>query len=291
MSVPSNSPLHPSSAGLAAPTIPSPRDPLPALRQAASGSRTPFTTLVAIAVAESNIQADAKHPKSSASGAFQITNSTWLELVKRYGAAAGRPDLAALVTTDTEGRATVAPENRSKVLEARKDVDLSAKLTARLCDENRAGLTRKLGRAPSESEVRLAHFLGLGGATRLIQAAADNPGVSVKELLPKAYAHNRGLLSESGKPMTAAQAVASLDARYSRDVAPLAPKAPAPVPATLVAQLAEIAPAAAPPAPLPASTPEAAPEPVPAPVQVAAAEEPPKQLACETTVNGVRCLL
>lgn len=265
----------------------SPRDPLPALRQAASGSRTPFTTLVAIAVAESNIQAEARHPRSSATGAFQITNSTWLELMKRYGAASGRPDLAALVTTDAEGRATVAPENRAKVLEARKDVDLSAKLTAKLCDENRAGLARKLGRVPAESEVRLAHFLGLGGATRLIQAAADTPGVSVKELLPKAYAHNRGMLSEAGKPMTAAQAVASLDARYGRDVAPAAPKAPARVPATLVAQLAEIAPAAPPP-----------PKPEPEPVQVAAAEAEPtavdkaaKELACEVTANGVRCLL
>src|SRR5688572_12508790 len=214
MSVPS--PIAPPSAA----TAPSSRDPLPTLRQAAHGTRTPFTTLVAIATAESNIQADAKHPRSSATGPFQITNSTWLELVKRYAAGAGRSDLAALVTTDAEGRATVSPENRSRVLEARKDMDLSAKLTAKLCDENRAGLTRKLGRAPSESEVRLAHFLGLGGASRLIQAAADTPSVSVKELLPKAYAHNRGLLSEGGKPLTASQAVAHLDSRYARDLVP-----------------------------------------------------------------------
>ena len=244
------------------PTVPvSSRDPLPALRQAASGSRTPFTTLVAIAAAESNIQAEARHPRSSATGAFQITNSTWLELMKRYGAATGRPDLAALVTIDTEGRATVAPENRSKVLESRKDVELSAKLTARLCDENRAGLTRKLGRAPAEFEVRLAHFLGLGGATRLIQAVADNPDVSVKELLPKAYAHNRGLLSEGGKPLTAAQAVARLDVRYGRDVASTAPRTPAPVPVTLVAQLAEIGPAAAAPPPAPEPEPSRSPPP------------------------------
>jgi hypothetical protein len=271
----------PSISGTAS-TATAAREALPALRRAASGSRTPFTTLVGIAAAESNFRPDARNARSSATGPFQITERTWLELMKRYGAAVGRNDLAAMVSTDAEGRASVSPENRAAVLDARKDLDLSAQLTARLCDENRAGLTRKLGRAPSEAEVRLAHFLGLGGATKLIQAAAETPDVSVKTLLPKAFAHNRAALSEAGKPMTAAQAVALLDGRYTPGAMP----APRPAtPATLIAQLASIAPAAAA-APAPPASP-----PVPDPKPIVVAENDPRELACETTANGIRCAL
>ena len=262
------------------------REVLPTLRQAASGSRTPFSTLVGIAAAESSFRSDVRNARSSATGPFQITERTWLELVKHHGAGVGRPDLAALVGTDAEGLATVAAENRARVLEARKDLDLSARLTAKLCDENRAGLSRKLGRPPSESEVRLAHFLGLGGAVKLIQAAVETPDASVRTLLPKAFAHNRATLSESGKPMTAAQAVATLDGRYAPVTVPAGkpavPPAPTPVPATLVAQLADIAPAAGP----------TKPEPPPsARLAEARPDTEPKELACTATATGVRCTL
>ncbi len=266
-----------------------PREALPTLRRAAAGSHTPFTTLVGIAVAESSFRSDVRNTRSSATGPFQITERTWLELVKRYGASAGRADLAGLVSRDDEGRTSVSAENRARVLDARNDLDLSARLTAKLCDENRAGLARKLGRPPSESEVRLAHFLGLGGATKLIQAAAETPDVSVKTLLPKAFAHNRATLSENGKPMTASQAVALLDGRYASEVIPAGRQAsPPPVPATLVAQLAQISPAAG-----TATIPEA--KPVPAaeepPRVVLANESPARELACANTANGVRCSL
>lgn len=270
---------------------PAAREALPALRRAASGSHTPFTTLVGIAAAESSFRTDARNARSSATGPFQITERTWLELVKRYGAVAGRSDLAGLVGTDAEGRATVAGENRAQVLDARKDLELSARLTARLCDENRTGLTRKLGRQPNESEVRLAHFLGLGGAVKLIQAATETPDVSVKTLLPRAFAHNRASLSEGGKPMSAAQAVTLLAGRYAPGAIPAGkPPTPTPpaVPATLVAQLAEIAPAAG------GATPaEPGPRPGPKPTLVAESrpDDQPKELACTPTANGIRCSL
>jgi len=277
------------SAPAAAPASPAAREALPALRQAAKASHTPFTTLVGIAAAESSFRPDARNARSSATGPFQITESTWLELVKRYATGAGRDDLATLVTRDGEGRPVVSAENRARVMDARQDLELSARLTARLCDENRAGLARRLGRSPSESEVRLAHFLGLGGATKLIQAAVDTPEASVKALLPKAFAHNRATLSEGGKPMTAARAVAMLDGRYTPGTLPTGTRpAPPPVPATLVAQLAEIAPAANP-AKLPAALP--APEPKPVLLAKAPDEEPPKELACAATANGIRCSL
>src|SRR6201999_4540953 len=110
-------------------------------------------------------------------------------------AGAGRPDLAALVKEDASGSASVDPAHKATVLEARKDVDLSAKLAAKLCDESRSALTRKLGRTATETEVRMAYFLGVPGATRLLSAASDTPDTSVKALLPRAYASNKSMLS------------------------------------------------------------------------------------------------
>src|SRR5215470_9230429 len=96
----------------------SPRpEPLQALHRAAATSKTPFSTLVSIAMAESSFDANAKNKHSTASGPFQITERTWLNLVKRYGAQAGRADLASLVTEDATGHATVDPANKAKVLD------------------------------------------------------------------------------------------------------------------------------------------------------------------------------
>jgi len=190
-----------------------------AIERAAESSRTPFSTLVAIAGAESGFHADAKSQLSSAAGPFQITESTWLHLVKTYGAAAGRPDLAKLVQPDAGGRLAVQPENASLVLGARHDIDLSSRLAARFCDECRSGLAKKLGRPPTEEDVRLAYFLGVNGATRLMTAAGARPGEPVKALLPSAFANHRGMFSHHGRSLNAQQALTALETRFSTQIA------------------------------------------------------------------------
>ncbi len=190
-----------------------------AIERAAESSHTPFSTLVAIAGAESSFQANAKSPLSSAAGPFQITESTWLHLVKTYGAAAGRPDLAKLVRQDSTGHLSVQPENASLVLGARHDIDLSSRLAARFCDECRNGLARKLGRPPTEEDVHLAYFLGINGASRLMTAATVRPGETVRALLPSAFANHRGMFSHHGRSLDAQQALAALETRFSSQIA------------------------------------------------------------------------
>lgn len=190
-----------------------------AIEKAAAASHTPFATLVAIAGAESGFHANARSKMSSAAGPFQITEPTWLDLVKKYGAAAGRPDLAALVHRDSDGHLSVAPQDKATVLGARHDIELSSRLAARFCDECRTGLTHKLGRPPSEEDVRLAYFLGVNGATRLMTAAAHRPGETVRALLPRAFANHRGMLSHHGHPLNAEQALSSLETRFSVQIA------------------------------------------------------------------------
>lgn len=188
------------------------------LQRAAATSGTPFATLVSIASSESNFSATAQNKRSSAAGAFQITDTTWMHLLKRYGAAFGRGDLAKLVSEDSAGRLSVAPQDRAAVFAARQDMDLSSKLAARYCDECRSGLNKKLGRAPSETEVRMGYFLGVTGASRLIKGAETSPDASVKSLLPGAYASNRSIFSAHGKPLTTAQSVAALEKKFSAEI-------------------------------------------------------------------------
>lgn len=190
-----------------------------AIESAAENSHTPFSTLVAIAGAESGFHAEAKNRLSSAAGPFQITEATWLHLVKKYGAAAGRSDLAKLVHQDASGHLFVQPEDAASVLGARHDVDLSSRLAARFCDECRSGLAQKLGRPPTEEDVRLAYFLGVNGATRLMTAAAVRPGETVRALLPSAFANHRGMFSHHGRPLDAQQALATLETRFSMQIA------------------------------------------------------------------------
>lgn len=59
------------------------------------------------------------------------------------------------------------------------DVSASADAAARLAKDNIAGLTRALGRVPTNGEVYLAHQQGVGGAIKLIQ----NPTANAAKLL------------------------------------------------------------------------------------------------------------
>ncbi len=264
-----------------------------AVETATSGSHTPFGTLVAIAGAESSFRTDVKNKRSTAAGPYQITETTWLHLVKTYGAAVGRPDLASLVHQSADGKLSIAAADRSSVLEARHDVNLSSQLAAKYCDECRNGLAKTLGRPPSEEEVRVAYFLGVAGATRLINAAAERPGTPISALLPKAFANHRGMFSTQGRSLNAAQALDLLQTRYAAQIArsdalrsyasahdlrghQLVDRA---------VEVADLPPPAMPPA---AQTPpaEAAEARPPEPTVQVAAAEGPKELACKSDERG-----
>lgn len=190
-----------------------------AVAGAAARVGTPFTTLMSLAAAESGFRAEARNPRSSAAGAFQFTESTWLEMVRRHGAAAGRPDLAMHIRADGSGRWAVDPAHRAAVMDARADFGLASQMAARYCEENRARLGEALGRPATEEEVRLAYFLGARGARRLIEAAETKPDMSVAGLMPQVFARHRAMLSCKNRPMTVAEALGTLQGQYAQQIA------------------------------------------------------------------------
>ena len=60
---------------------------------------------------------------------------------------------------------------RSEILKLRNDPTANAVMAGAFTQANAALLSEQLGRAPSEGELYIAHFLGAGGAAHLISAA------------------------------------------------------------------------------------------------------------------------
>src|SRR3954464_13439738 len=87
------------------------------IRRASEATGVDFGFLMAEAAQESGFRADAKATTSSATGLFQFTEGTWLEMVRRHGARHGLGAEAAQIGSDEAGRPSVAdPSRRSAIL-------------------------------------------------------------------------------------------------------------------------------------------------------------------------------
>jgi len=72
----------------------------------------------------------------------------------------------------------------------RFDARASAFMAAEYAADNQRYLKRKLGRDVRPGEIYVAHFMGAGGARRLIQATEADPGVPAADMFQKAASAN-----------------------------------------------------------------------------------------------------
>ncbi len=188
-----------------------------AIRQAAQATGTSFQYLLATAQVESGLNPKAGASTSSARGLFQFVEQTWLGTMKQSGASLGYGKYAAAITRTASGHYTVQdPEMRSEILKLRNDPQANAVMAGAFTQANSALLSQKLGRSPSEGELYIAHFLGAGGAARMISAAAADPNTSAASYFPNAAAANPSIFYDraSGRPRSLAQVRDVLTARY-----------------------------------------------------------------------------
>jgi hypothetical protein len=80
--------------------------------------------------------------------------------------------------------------------------------------------SKKIGRRPTDSELYMAHFMGVGGAAKLISNAEDNPNASAARLFPNAAAANRSIFYEkgSGRTRSVSEVYSVLATRYTAAV-------------------------------------------------------------------------
>jgi hypothetical protein len=188
-----------------------------AIKQAASTTGTSFEYLLATAKMESNFNPAAGASTSSAHGLYQFIDQTWLGTVKEAGAQLGYGKYADAITRSSSGSYSVSnPAARTEIMKLRDDPAAASSMAAVLTQSNSFKLTGKIGRRPTDGELYMAHFMGVGGAARLISNAEDNPNASGARLFPNAAAANRPIFFDrSGRARTVSEVYSVLSSRYA----------------------------------------------------------------------------
>jgi hypothetical protein len=188
------------------------------IKQASSTTGTSFEYLLTTAKMESNFNPKAAATTSSARGLYQFIDQTWLGTVKEAGAQLGYGKYADAISKSSSGTYYVNdPSMRSSIMKLRDDPDAASSMAAVLTQSNSFKLTGKIGRRPTDSELYMAHFMGVGGAAKLISNAEDNPNASAARLFPNAAAANRSIFYEkgTGRARSVSEVYSVLTTRYA----------------------------------------------------------------------------
>lgn len=181
-----------------------PKDIMNAINTASQSSGVDFSYLVNQAKAESSFNPDAQSKTSSATGLYQFIDSTWLQMVERYGDEYG---------IDTEGK------TRSEILNMRKDPEKASFMAAAFASENERFLNNHWGGEVGATELYLAHFLGASGAASFLNARDENPIQYAADLNPRAAKANTNVFYDSttGKPRTMEQVYQFFDKKFQTE--------------------------------------------------------------------------
>lgn len=187
-----------------------------AIQQAAAATGVSFEYLLAAAKIESNFNPRAAASTSSARGLYQFIDQTWLATMKERGAALGYGQVADAITRLGDGRYAVDdPAARQAILALRNDPTVNAAMAGALTQMNGEKLAASIGRAPTDGELYMSHFLGVYGATRLINAVSETPNASAAALFPAAAAANRSIFYDrAGRARGVSDVYATLNAKY-----------------------------------------------------------------------------
>ncbi len=188
-----------------------------AIKQAADTVGASFEYLLSTAKMESDFNPKAGASTSSAHGLFQFIDQTWLGTVKEAGTQLGYGKYADAITRSSSGTYSVSnPAARTAIMKLRDDPAASSAMAAVLAQSNSFKLTGKIGRRPTDAELYMAHFMGVGGAAKLISNAEDNPRASGARLFPNAAAANRSIFYDrTGRARGVSEVYSVLTSRYA----------------------------------------------------------------------------
>ena len=182
-----------------------------AIAAASQKTGVDFSYLMGQAQIESGMRSDAKAGTSSASGLYQFIDQSWLSDVKKHGADHGLGWAANSIERLPSGRLSVGDAGtRQAILALRNDPEVASLMAAEYAGDNKAALEGKLGRAATGTDLYMAHFLGLGGASKFLTAMNRDGRTAAADLFPAAAGANRSVFyDKAGEPR-------SLSAIYQR---------------------------------------------------------------------------
>ncbi len=181
--------------------------------------------LLAIADKESSFVTTAAARTSSASGLFQFIESTWLGVVRDFGARHGLAQEAALIEGAPDKPAVADARARERILALRGNPYLSALLAAEMLKRDTSEIARSIGRKLTAGETYLTHFLGPRNANMFMDTLAEQPKLPAAQLLRSPAQANRAIFYERAraKPLSIGDVHAKFEemigarvARYSR---------------------------------------------------------------------------
>lgn len=182
-----------------------------AVQRASRATGVDFDFLMSTARRESGFNPQARAAGSSAAGLFQFVGQTWLQALKRHGAAHGYARYAELIQQGSDGRYHVnGEEARQAVMDLRYDASAAASMAGALATDHAAYLRGRVGREPTAGELYAAHFLGAEGAAKLVQANGVTPNAAAAALFPDAAAANPDIFHQGGQPRSVGQLYANL---------------------------------------------------------------------------------
>jgi hypothetical protein len=169
-------------------------DVLNGIQQASAETGVDFAYLMAQAAKESGFNPEAKSKASSAAGLYQFVEQTWFSVVRKHGAEHGLGERASKIKLGEDGKLRVAdPALRKEILDLRRDPAIAAAMAAEHAADNQARLEAKLDRPVRPTDLYLAHFLGLKGATGFLGAMEKNANQGAADLFPRAAAANKAI--------------------------------------------------------------------------------------------------
>jgi hypothetical protein len=188
-----------------------------AIRHAAKATGVSFEYLLATARVESSLNPNARASTTSARGLYQFIEQTWLETMKRAGATHGYTQYADAITRTESGRYVVQdPALKADILKLRSDPAANALMAGAFTNRNTEILGERLGRAPTEGELYMAHFLGPSGAARLITLASRSPETSAAASFRNAAKANRSIFFDrAGNARAASDVTTVLTSRFA----------------------------------------------------------------------------
>lgn len=167
------------------------------IRRAAEKNGQDFNYMLAQARLESGLNPEAKAKTSSATGLFQFTSGTWLDLIKRHGDKVGLGQTALALQN---GGITAA--QKADILARRVEPELSSELAARFAVENANALQRSGHEKIGSTELYIAHFLGPQGANVFLTGLKQEPNAPAAQALKQAASANEQVFYSGGKART-----------------------------------------------------------------------------------------
>ncbi len=177
-----------------------------------------FSYLAELAAVESRFDPTTRSVSSSATGLYQFTEDTWLQVLRAHGEKYGLADYVAQIeyvpNGTGSGRLVVSdPEWHQPLLDLRYSARISALMAAEFASDNERKLVSALNREVTPTDLYFAHFLGVADAIAFLSLLQVMPDQVAGQLFPEAASANGAIFYPPGEK---ARTVAEVYALFQR---------------------------------------------------------------------------